>query len=38
LITRPFAPDADGFLRIPTDRPGLGIEVNREALRQFGVA
>lgn len=38
LITRPFAPDADGFLRIPTDRPGLGIELNREALRRFGVA
>jgi D-galactarolactone cycloisomerase len=37
LITRPFAPDAEGFLRIPTDRPGLGIELNREAMRRFGV-
>src|SRR5216683_3209582 len=31
IITEPFRPDDDGFLPIPT-RPGLGIEVNREAL------
>ena len=36
LITEPFRPDADGFLTIP-DRPGLGIELNRDALKRFGV-
>ena len=36
LITVPFTPDADGFLTIP-DAPGLGIELNREALKRFGV-
>ena len=35
LITQPFRPDADGFLTIP-DKPGLGIELNREALKRFG--
>jgi D-galactarolactone cycloisomerase len=35
LIALPFRPDADGFLTIP-DRPGLGVELNREALRRFG--
>jgi L-alanine-DL-glutamate epimerase-like enolase superfamily enzyme len=32
----PFKPDADGMLTIP-DKPGLGIELNREALKRFGV-
>jgi D-galactarolactone cycloisomerase len=36
LITVPFRPDADGFLTIP-DVPGLGIELNRDALKRFGV-
>jgi len=36
LITQPFKPDAEGYLRIP-DRPGLGIELNREALKKYGV-
>jgi D-galactarolactone cycloisomerase len=35
LITAPFVPDAEGYLRIP-DGPGLGIELNREALKRFG--
>jgi L-alanine-DL-glutamate epimerase-like enolase superfamily enzyme len=35
LVTTPFRPDADGLLTIP-DAPGLGIELNRDALRQFG--
>ncbi|MFL5243354.1 MAG: mandelate racemase/muconate lactonizing enzyme family protein [Gemmataceae bacterium] len=35
LITEPFHPDADGYLRTPT-RPGLGIELNREAMKRFG--
>jgi L-alanine-DL-glutamate epimerase-like enolase superfamily enzyme len=34
IITEPFRLDADGFLTIP-DRPGLGIELNREALARF---
>jgi L-alanine-DL-glutamate epimerase-like enolase superfamily enzyme len=28
--------DAEGYLRIP-DRPGLGIELNREALKKYGL-
>src|SRR5262249_39760823 len=35
LITTPFRPDADGFLHVPTG-PGLGMELDREALRRFG--
>ena len=36
LITEPFKPDAEGLLTIP-DRPGLGIELNREALKRYGI-
>jgi D-galactarolactone cycloisomerase len=36
LITTPFKPDAEGYLRI-TEKPGLGIELNREALKRYGV-
>jgi L-alanine-DL-glutamate epimerase-like enolase superfamily enzyme len=36
IITEPFQVDAEGYLPIP-DRPGLGIELNREALKRFGV-
>jgi D-galactarolactone cycloisomerase len=36
LITQPFQPDADGFLQIP-EKPGLGIELNREALKRYGI-
>lgn len=35
LLTVPFRPDADGLLTIP-DAPGLGIELNRDALARFG--
>jgi L-alanine-DL-glutamate epimerase-like enolase superfamily enzyme len=35
LLVRPFALDAEGMLRIP-EEPGLGIEVDREALARFG--
>jgi L-alanine-DL-glutamate epimerase-like enolase superfamily enzyme len=35
IITEPFKPDAEGYLTIP-DKPGLGIELNREALRKYG--
>lgn len=34
IITQPFRLDADGLLTIP-DAPGLGIELNRDALRRF---
>ncbi len=34
LIATPFRPDADGFLTLP-DKPGLGIELNRDALKRF---
>jgi L-alanine-DL-glutamate epimerase-like enolase superfamily enzyme len=36
LISEPFRPDADGFLPI-LDRPGLGIELNRDALKEFAI-
>jgi L-alanine-DL-glutamate epimerase-like enolase superfamily enzyme len=36
LITIPFKLDAEGFLQIP-QKPGLGIELNREALKRHGV-
>lgn len=36
IITRPFKVDAEGYLPIP-DRPGLGIELNRDALKKYGV-
>jgi L-alanine-DL-glutamate epimerase-like enolase superfamily enzyme len=36
IITEPFEVDAEGYLLIP-DRPGLGIELNREALKRFGI-
>jgi L-alanine-DL-glutamate epimerase-like enolase superfamily enzyme len=35
IITEPFKVDAEGFLPIP-DHPGLGIELNREALKEYG--
>jgi D-galactarolactone cycloisomerase len=35
LITEPFRPDADGYLHVPTT-PGLGIKLNRDALKRFG--
>lgn len=34
IITEPFQLDGEGFLPIPTG-PGLGIELDREALRRF---
>jgi D-galactarolactone cycloisomerase len=36
IITEPFRVDAEGYLPIP-DRPGLGVELNREALKKYGV-
>lgn len=36
LILNPFKPDAEGYLTIP-DKPGLGVELNQEALKKFGV-
>ena len=35
IILDPFYPDKDGYLHAPT-KPGLGIELNREALKKFG--
>ena len=34
IITHPFQIDADGYLPIPTT-PGLGIELDREAVERF---
>jgi L-alanine-DL-glutamate epimerase-like enolase superfamily enzyme len=36
IITEPFKTDAEGYLPIP-ERPGLGIELNREALKKYGI-
>ena len=36
LITEPFRLDEDGYLRVPT-APGLGVTLDREALRRFAV-
>ncbi len=35
IITEPFKVDAEGYLPIP-DKPGLGIELNRDALKRYG--
>jgi L-alanine-DL-glutamate epimerase-like enolase superfamily enzyme len=34
LVTAPFRPDAEGYLHVPTG-PGLGVELNREALKKY---
>jgi L-alanine-DL-glutamate epimerase-like enolase superfamily enzyme len=34
LITNPFRPDAEGYLSVPT-APGLGVQINRDALKRF---
>ena len=36
ILTTPFALDAEGMLRVPTG-PGLGIELNREAVARYSV-
>jgi L-alanine-DL-glutamate epimerase-like enolase superfamily enzyme len=36
IITTPFRPDAEGYLAVP-ETPGLGIELNREALKRYGI-
>jgi L-alanine-DL-glutamate epimerase-like enolase superfamily enzyme len=36
LITVPFRPDAEGYLHVP-EKPGLGVELNRDALKRFGI-
>jgi D-galactarolactone cycloisomerase len=35
LVTVPFRPDADGMLPI-LDKPGLGIELNQDAMKRYG--
>ena len=36
IVTEPFRVDAEGFLPIP-EKPGLGVTLNRDALKQYGV-
>src|SRR2546421_810740 len=36
LVTKPIKPDAEGFLHLP-EGPGLGIELDRDALREFAM-
>jgi D-galactarolactone cycloisomerase len=35
LIETPFQVDAEGFLMIPINKPGLGITLNRDALQRY---
>lgn len=37
IIKEPFRPDENGMLKIPIDRPGLGIELDPDAMREYGV-
>jgi D-galactarolactone cycloisomerase len=36
MLAEPVRPDADGFLAVP-ERPGLGVELDEEALRRLAV-
>ncbi|HEY2911540.1 MAG TPA: mandelate racemase/muconate lactonizing enzyme family protein [Gemmataceae bacterium] len=36
IIAEPFQVDAEGFLPIP-EKPGLGVQLNRDALKSYGV-
>jgi D-galactarolactone cycloisomerase len=36
LIRNPLRPDSEGFLHLPTG-PGLGVELDRDALQEFAV-
>jgi D-galactarolactone cycloisomerase len=36
IITEPFQLDAEGYLHL-AERPGLGVELNREALARFAI-
>jgi D-galactarolactone cycloisomerase len=36
LITTPLRPDGDGYLHLPAG-PGLGVELDREALKEFAI-
>jgi L-alanine-DL-glutamate epimerase-like enolase superfamily enzyme len=36
MLAEPLLPDGDGTLALP-DRPGLGIELDDDALRRFAV-
>jgi len=36
IITEPFRPDSEGYLNVP-DRPGLGVELNRDALKRLAI-
>jgi len=36
IISEPFKVDADGFLPIP-EKPGLGVTLNRDAMKKYGV-
>jgi D-galactarolactone cycloisomerase len=36
MLAEPLRPDAEGFLAVP-DRPGLGIELDEDAVERYGV-
>ena len=35
IIAEPFKVDSEGYLNVP-DRPGLGVELDREAMKRYG--
>lgn len=36
IIKEPFKPDAEGMIRIPLDKPGWGIELDTDGMKEFG--
>jgi L-alanine-DL-glutamate epimerase-like enolase superfamily enzyme len=36
ILTQPFKLDDDGLLRVPTG-PGLGIDLNRDAIAKYAI-
>jgi L-alanine-DL-glutamate epimerase-like enolase superfamily enzyme len=36
MLAEPRRPDADGYLAVP-DRPGLGIELDEDAVSRYSV-
>ncbi len=36
IVTEPFKVDTEGYLRVPTT-PGLGVQLNREALKRYAL-
>ena len=37
VVTPEWTMDADGFVAVPTDRPGMGVEVDRDFVEDVTV-